>query len=62
MILKVVKMICVLAAAGVLGNWYLTEYRRVRTTNLPWYRAYLTVPAILIIILIFMLPLLASHI
>lgn len=62
MIVQVFKLIAVLVAAGLLGNWYMAEYRRVRGTNLPWYRAYLTLPGIVIIIVILLLPVIARHI
>ncbi len=62
MIQKVLPLICALVAAGVLGNWYLSEYRRVRATPLPWYRAYLTLPGILILVLFILLPVLAKYI
>lgn len=62
MFFKLIQMVCILVAAGVLGNWYLSEYRRVKAMDLPWYRAYLTLPAILIIAMVILLPLLARHI
>ena len=62
MIIKVLQMISILVAAGILGNWYLSEYRRIRATDLPWYRAYLTLPGIILIIVIFLLPMIARNI
>lgn len=62
MIVQAIQMIAILVAAGLLGNWYLAEYRRVRATSLPWYRAYLTLPGIIIIIVIFLFPVIARHI
>jgi hypothetical protein len=49
----------VLLAAGILGQWYLTEYRKARMAGLPWYRAYFSLPGILIVLLILLLPILA---
>ena len=60
--IKALQPIAVLAAACLLGNWYLSEYRRVRATGLPWYRAYLTLPGIIIVVVIFLLPLIARHV
>jgi hypothetical protein len=57
--LKIVQLIAVLLAACILGNWYLAEYKKARAAGLPWYRAYFSLPGILIILLIFLLPLLA---
>ena len=59
LVIKLIKLISVLVAAILLGNWYLAEYRRARAANLPSYRAYFTLPGILIILLIFALPLIA---
>ena len=58
-ILKLIKLVAVLVAAILLGNWYLAEYRKARAANLPSYRAYFTPPGILIVLLILTLPLLA---
>lgn len=60
--LKILQFISVLIAAGILGNWYLAEYRKARMSGLPLYRAYFTLPGILIILLILFLPLIARYI
>ena len=57
--LKILQFISVLVAAGILGNWYLAEYRKARTQGLPLYRAYFSLPGILIILLILFLPVIA---
>jgi hypothetical protein len=46
-------------AACTLGNWYLAEYKKARAAHLPAYRAYFSLPGILIVLLIFLLPILA---
>jgi len=56
--LKIIKLIAVLGAASILGNWYLAEFKKARSANLPLYRAYFTLPGILIILLILLLPVL----
>jgi hypothetical protein len=48
--------VCVLVAASILGNWFLTELKRSRALGKPWYAGYLTVPGILIICIIILLP------
>lgn len=48
--------ICVLLAASILGNWFLTEHRRSRALGKPWYAGYLTIPGILIICIVLLLP------
>ncbi|MGD8835897.1 MAG: hypothetical protein PVJ19_13215 [Desulfobacteraceae bacterium] len=59
MILKNLQYLPVLIAAAILGNWYLTEYRKAKLAGQPWYRAHFSLPGILIVILIFLLPLIA---
>jgi hypothetical protein len=61
-LLKIIQFIAVLAAASILGNWYLTEYRKARTAGLPLYRAYFTVPGILIVFFIMALPFIVKYI
>jgi hypothetical protein len=60
--LKILQLVCVLVAAGILGQWYLTEFRRARMQGLPWYRACFSLPGILIFLLILLLPIIAQSI
>ena len=55
---NIIPLIAVLGAASILGNWYLAEYKKARSANLPLYRAYFSLPGALIILLILLLPLL----
>lgn len=55
-VFEFMKMIAVLVAAIVLGNWFLSELKKARATRAPWYQPYLTLPGILVIIAV-MLPL-----
>jgi hypothetical protein len=61
-VLKIIQLIAVLLAACILGNWYLTEYKKARASHLPLYRAYFSLPGVLIILLILLLPLLGRMI
>jgi uncharacterized membrane protein YhdT len=56
--LKIIQLLAVVLAACILGNWYLSEYKKARSAGLPSYRAYFSLPGILIILLIFLLPIL----
>ena len=38
------KMVAVLVAAMMLGNWFLAEVRRARLEGKPWYQPYLSLP------------------
>lgn len=46
---EIIKLVAVLAAAMLLGNWFLAELRKARRQNLPWYTAYLSPPGLLIL-------------
>lgn len=54
-----IQMICILFAAGILGNWYLKEVQRTKRAGKPWYAIYLSLPGLLIIALVFLLPFIA---
>jgi hypothetical protein len=58
-LLQAVSYICVLVASMVLGNWFLTELRRARAARKPWYTPYLSVPGILILAIVLLLPVIA---
>lgn len=52
-----IQVICILLAAGLLGNWYLKELQSIKRAGKPWYAIYTSPPGLLIIALIFLLPL-----
>jgi hypothetical protein len=58
LLLDVIKAVAILAAAGILGNWFLKEVRSGKQQGLPWYAAYLSPPGLLIIGMVCLLPLL----
>ena len=58
------KIIPVLIAAILLGNWFLAELKRANATGKPWYTAYMSVPGLLILLAILVIPIvlwLMSH-
>ena len=59
---KIIRLIAVLLAASILGNWYLAEYKKARAAHLPSYRAYFSLPGICILLLILLLPFLVRMI
>lgn len=61
-LIKNFKYLSVLIAAIILGNWYMAEYKKARIAGLPWYRAYFTLPGILIVLIILFLPVVARFI
>ena len=58
LLIEILKMIAVLGAAALLGNWFLSELKRSRASGQPWYRPYLSVPGLLIIVIVILLPVL----
>jgi hypothetical protein len=58
------KIIPVLIAAILLGNWFLAELKRANATGKPWYTAYISMPGLLILLAILIIPIvlwLMSH-
>ena len=52
-IISLLKMAAVLLAASFLGNWFLSELKKARILEKPWYAPYLSLPGLLIIIALF---------
>jgi hypothetical protein len=61
MLSQIIKMIAILAAAGLLGNWFLSELRAARSQGKPWYAVYLTPPGILVLLAAVFLPIAAWY-
>jgi hypothetical protein len=55
-LVTLVKLIAVFLAAIMLGNWFSLEAKKCKVKGEPFYKAYLTPPGIMIIIIIFGLP------
>ena len=50
-----IKAICVLVAAALIGNWFLAEVRKAKAAGKPWYAPYLSLPGLLIFVVL-MIP------
>jgi hypothetical protein len=48
----IAKIIMPLAAAIVVGNWFLSEVKKVRVKGGRWYEPYRSIPGIIIILAI----------
>jgi hypothetical protein len=48
----IAKIIAPLAAAILVGNWFLSEVKKVRIKGGPWYQPYLSIPGVMIILAI----------
>ena len=55
-IVSFLKLIPILLAAILLGNWFLAEFKRANTTGKPWYTAYISLPGLLILLAILVIP------
>jgi len=63
-IAHILKLIPILIAAILLGNWFLSELKRANATGKPWYTAYLSIPGLLILLAVLVIPIvlwLMSH-
>ncbi|MBW2247245.1 MAG: hypothetical protein JRF62_08575 [Deltaproteobacteria bacterium] len=49
-LLSILKLVAVLVAALLIGNWFLAEVRKARAKRKPWYQPYLSIPGVLIIL------------
>ncbi|MBW2680421.1 MAG: hypothetical protein JRD01_06655 [Deltaproteobacteria bacterium] len=49
-LLSILKLVAVLVAALLIGNWFLAEVRKARSKRKPWYQPYLSIPGVLIIL------------
>jgi len=54
-LVNILKLIAILVAALLIGNWFLAEVKEARSKGKPWYQPYLSIPGLLII-LAFLLP------
>ncbi len=48
-LIKLVKYAAVLAAAMIIGNWFLIEVKKAKFNRQPWYKPYLSVPGLIIL-------------
>lgn len=53
----IIKVIAILAAAILLGNWFQSEVKKSKRNGDPWFTPYLSAPGVLILIIILLLPL-----
>ncbi len=56
-VVTLIQAACILLAAVILGNWYLKDIKRIKREGRPWYTVYLSIPGLLIIGLLLLLPL-----
>jgi len=52
----IVRIIAPLVAAILVGNWFMSEIKKARFKGAPWYQAYVSIPGLLIILAVLLLP------
>ncbi|MGB5987216.1 MAG: hypothetical protein WBG37_18070 [Desulfobacterales bacterium] len=57
-VVELLRMAAALGTGALLGNWFLKEVRRARNAGKPWHAPYKTVPGILVLLALIILPLL----
>ena len=60
MVIELIRIVAVLIAAIMLGNWFQRELKKAKLNDLPWYRPYISLPGLIIIISILLLPVLVK--
>ncbi len=56
--IQVLKVFAILAAAGMLGNWFLMEVNACKRRGAPWIAPYLTPPGLIIVGIVIFGPIL----
>jgi hypothetical protein len=56
-LIDLMKVCAVLIASAMLGNWFLLEVKASKRRRAPWYTPYLSVPGLLVITFIILVPL-----
>lgn len=57
-LIVLLKMIAVLLLGAAVGNWFFSRVKQGRTKGEAWYQAYLSLPGVIIIVTLLVLPLL----
>lgn len=49
-IVEILRAAAILIAAALIGNWFVSEFKKARIKGLPLYKVYFTAPGILIMV------------
>lgn len=55
-IVDIIKLAPVFIAAAIVGNWFLSEVKKAKKNQSPWYTPYISPPGIIILVVILFLP------
>jgi hypothetical protein len=53
-LVSLLKIAAVLIAAILIGNWYQSEFKKIKAEGKPWYQLYLSPPGLLIVVAVFL--------
>lgn len=57
-VVNILRVIAVLVAAIMIGNWFQAEVRKTRINGGAWYKPYFSLPGLIIILIVIVLPVL----
>jgi hypothetical protein len=57
-LIDLMKVCAVLIASAMIGNWFLLEVKASKRRGAPWYAPYLSIPGIIVIGFIILVPIL----
>ena len=55
-LITLVKYAAVLLAAIIIGNWFMVEVKKAKFNEQPWYKPYISVPGLIILLAVLGLP------
>jgi hypothetical protein len=57
-LIQLLKVCAILVASAMLGNWFLSEVKASKRRGAPWYTPYVSIPGIIVIGFIILVPIL----
>jgi len=62
LVVGIIKVLALLIAAAIIGQWYLSEVKKAKAAKAPWYTPYMTIPGIMVILIVIGLPILVWYV
>jgi hypothetical protein len=57
-LINIIQLAAAVVASILVGNWFMDELKKARAMKKPMYHAYLTIPGLIIIAALILLPIL----
>lgn len=61
-VVGIIKILALLIAAAIIGQWYLSEVKKAKAAKAPWYAPYMTIPGIMVLLIVIGLPILVWYV